>query len=79
MSTASLEDIVNKVPISSLDGIPLAPPPPGVKVDFKNPITYGPATITMGAAFLAIGLIFIILRFYTKARIVKKLGWDDRE
>ncbi|KAL8846418.1 MAG: hypothetical protein Q9221_008500 [Calogaya cf. arnoldii] len=68
--------------MSTQPSAPVEPPgvfpaPPGVTPNYVNPEvkTYG--FVPMTCVFLPLSTIFLILRLYTKARIIKILGWED--
>lgn len=62
------------VPLSE---IPAGKPPAGVKPNFVDPKSLANAIITVNAVFLALMLIFLTLRIYTKAVLLHNLWWDD--
>ena len=61
----------------SLADIPAAPPPPGVIPNYVNPYSEGPVLIIVGSIFVAIMLLFVSVRIYTKVKIVGKSSPDD--
>lgn len=62
---------------SALQNIPALPPPPGVKSNFDNPVTRDAALIEANAVFIALMLLLLAIRVYSKARITHTLWWDD--
>ncbi|KAL8672637.1 MAG: hypothetical protein Q9168_002913 [Polycauliona sp. 1 TL-2023] len=61
-------------------GVPypgLFPPPPGVKANYDKPVHQTLGAVPLVAVFLTLSTACLILRFYTKCRIVKAVGWDD--
>ncbi|KAF1996574.1 hypothetical protein P154DRAFT_498471 [Amniculicola lignicola CBS 123094] len=56
---------------------PAAVPPPGVVPNLVNPVSRAHATIIFNAVFTAFMLVFVVMRMYTKAFVVKQFGWDD--
>ena len=62
------------VPLSE---IPAGKPPIGVEPNFVDPKSLANAIVTVNAVFLALMLIFITLRVYTKAMLLHSLWWDD--
>lgn len=60
-----------------LSEIPAGKPPAGVEPNFVDPNSLANAIITVNAVFLALMLIFITLRIYTKAMLLHALWWDD--
>lgn len=54
-------------------------PPPGVASNFINPSSVANAIIIVQAVFLTLMLGFVTLRIYTKAFLIRSLGWDDCE
>ena len=61
----------------SLSETPAGKPPAGVKPNLIDPDSLGGAIVTVNAVFLALMLIFITLRTYTKAVLLQSLWWDD--
>ena len=56
---------------------PGAVPPPGVIPNLVNPYSRGKDIIIVGSILLAIMSVFVTLRYYTKAFIIKSATWDD--
>ena len=67
------------LPASVLAQIPAANPPDGTLPNFKDPPSIGPAFVTVGAIVTAIMMVFVLVRFYAKIFIVKKMAPDDCE
>lgn len=57
---------------------PFSPPPPGVLPNYLNPHTRGSALTITCSMFLAIMIVAVSIRAYTKLRIMRKVTWDDR-
>ena len=53
------------------------PPPPGVKANFVNPEVRTGGLIPLVCVFVPLSTIFLAIRLYTKARIIRLLGWED--
>lgn len=63
-------------------GMPLSaiPPPPGVVPNFIDPVNVHKSkivSITIGMAVAS--NLFLLCRFWTRAKILKAVGWDDCE
>ncbi|KAI9836483.1 MAG: hypothetical protein M1837_003389 [Sclerophora amabilis] len=56
---------------------PAIPPPPGVTPNFENPESLATELITVNSVFVALMLIAVGVRVWTKSRITHSLGWDD--
>ena len=66
--------------LNSLSDYPLIPPPEGLKSNFgKNARSRNGAFFVVESALLGIMLAFFLNRLYTKALIIRKYSWDDRE
>lgn len=65
------------LPPSVLAEIPAGSPPDGQLSNFVDPPSIGPAFVTVGAIVTAIMMVFVMIRFYAKTFIVKKLSPDD--
>ena len=63
---------------SVLMSTPALVPPPGVIPDFVHPHSDGSVVIVVGAILLAIMLVAIAVRAYSKICISRKVDWDDR-
>ncbi|KAI0552665.1 hypothetical protein F4679DRAFT_44635 [Xylaria curta] len=66
----------------SLNGIdpwntPLWPPPPGVVPNFVDPVSRAPVIRAGIISILAIMVVFVLLRIYSRTRLKRSLGWDD--
>ena len=57
--------------------LPALTPPPGVIPNFAHPMDRGPVLTIVNGILLALMMIFIALRVYTKLAIVRKISWDD--
>ena len=71
-----------QIPASALEdpaflSQPALPPPPGVIPNFKNPEYHGPTLVIVGAVLLALVVLALANRAYTKIWIVRKASWDD--
>ena len=57
----------------------VVPPPPGVTPNFDNPELAYP--LSTGKTMIGVGLsiagLFILMRIYTKARILRNFGAED--
>ena len=60
-----------------LANTPAQAPPPGVTPNFVNPETSAPAWTAGLLVAVVLMLGILSARLYGKARVVKKLGWDD--
>ena len=69
-----MESLPPGIPLSQ---IPAGKPPAGVKPNLIDPDSLGGAIVTVNAVFLALMLIFVTLRIYTKAVLLQTLWWDD--
>lgn len=56
---------------------PALKPPPGVLPNFMNPEEKGPTLVIVGAILMALILIALANRAYTKLCIVQKVSWND--
>lgn len=56
---------------------PAALPPDGVTANFVDPESRASVLIGVGAFFVAIMVVFVLARLYTKAFIIRKGSWDD--
>lgn len=56
---------------------PALKPPPGVIPNFLHPEEKGPTLVIVGAILLALVVIALANRAYTKLCIVQKVSWDD--
>ncbi|KAH8654975.1 hypothetical protein BGZ60DRAFT_532605 [Tricladium varicosporioides] len=65
------------IPPEVLAQYPAMKPPLGVKSNFINPPSQQPALIILNAVFLALMVIVVAIRLYSKARILRTIGWDD--
>ena len=72
------------LPISSSDqedpavsNLPGLTPPPGFTPDFTHPRNREPVLIIVNGILLALMMIFIAIRFYTKLAVIRKVSWDD--
>lgn len=57
--------------------LPALPPPPGVIPNLTDPDDVGPTLIIVGAVLLAVMVLALANRAYTKLCIVQKVSWDD--
>lgn len=53
------------------------PPPPGVETNFVNPEQNLAGLVPLICVFVPLSTIFLALRVYTKARIIRVFGWED--
>ena len=56
---------------------PVLPPPPGVQSNFIDPSIAGGSFPIFVAVGLVFATIFLVIRLYTKAYILKKFGPED--
>ncbi|KAL8851457.1 MAG: hypothetical protein Q9221_003636 [Calogaya cf. arnoldii] len=61
------------------DPIPpgIFPPPLGVTPEYVDPEWNDCGIIPLMCIFIPLSTIFLVLRIYTKARIIKVVGWED--
>lgn len=71
-----MDSIPSGVPLSK---IPTLKPPPGVKSNFVDPPSLANAIIAVSVVFLALMLIALTVRIYTKWILLRSLWWDDCE
>lgn len=64
-------------PGTDLSKLPALAPPHGVVPNFIDPESRAHAVLVGSGIITAITLIFVILRFYTKAFVMKAVGWED--
>lgn len=64
---------------ADLTKIPALNPPPGVTPDFANPATRANLTLISCAGIVAVMILFVMLRMYTKIYVIQTTGWDDCE
>lgn len=69
-----MDSIPSGVPLSK---IPTLKPPPGVKSNFVDPPSLANAIIAVSVVFLALMLIALTVRIYTKWILLRSLWWDD--
>ena len=62
---------------ADLTTIPALSPPPGTTPDFVHPGTRANLTLIPCAGIVAVMILFVILRIYTKLYIIEVIGWDD--
>lgn len=53
------------------------PPPSGLLSSFSNPPTKGQWDIVTQAVCLTVATLLVVMRMYTKIRVLKNPGWDD--
>ncbi|KAI0854946.1 hypothetical protein F4860DRAFT_520329 [Xylaria cubensis] len=56
---------------------PLWPPPPGVIPNFVDPVSRAPVIREGIYSILAIMIVFVLLRLYSRTRLARCFGWDD--
>ena len=66
-------------PGTDLSKIPALEPPPGVIPDFVNPPSLAKTLIIVNVIFMVLMVIFVALRVYSKALVIRAMGWDDCE
>ena len=57
--------------------LPSVPPPPGVTANLKNPESLQRWDVLTQSVCLTVATTLVAIRVYTKARVLKSLGWDD--
>lgn len=62
---------------ADLSKIPALSPPPGIVSNFVNPVNRANITIIPCAGIVAVMILFVFLRMYTKMYITHSIGWDD--
>lgn len=63
---------------ANLQDTPLAQPPAGVSADLAtNPGSQTKVMLGLTSVFMAVMLVVVSLRFYTKWRIIQAWSWDD--
>lgn len=60
-----------------LAATPAGKPPPGVIPNHNNPHSNGPTLIAVGSVLVALMLMCVAVRGYTKFKIVRKFTPDD--
>lgn len=60
-----------------LANFPALLPPDGVTSNFVDPYTRGPVITIVGSILIALMMIFVVVRIYTKTCINRKFHWDD--
>lgn len=73
--SASLANLIS----AQLALIPAANPLPGVIPNFVGPHSDGPIIFIVGSILVAIMLLLLGVRLYTKLFITRKRTWDDYE
>lgn len=68
---------LSSIPPAQLALIPAAKPPDGVIPNLVNPDSCGPAVVAALAVSSALMSVFVILRMYTKIKIVRSTDWAD--
>ena len=63
--------------MSSLEDLPLQPPPPGQISNFIDPSSRGPAIVAVCYVFIALLWPIFLLRLYSKVFVIRKFWWDD--
>ncbi|OJJ45034.1 hypothetical protein ASPZODRAFT_70649 [Penicilliopsis zonata CBS 506.65] len=59
------------------DTVGVRPPPPGVTPDFHSTPWLHQANRITVAVGLTVSTLFLLMRLYTKAYVIRKLWWDD--
>lgn len=63
---------------SSMGGqLPALPPPPGQSSNFADPDSQGHVYTGVATAIIAVMIVLVTTRQYTKYFIIRELGWDD--
>ena len=63
--------------MASLDDYPLQPPPSGQTSNFIDPESRGPVIVAVCCAVVSLMWLILLLRLFSKAWIIRKVGWDD--
>lgn len=63
--------------IAALKNYPLQPPPSGQSSNFNKPTRRGPTFIALVSFSLVIMWPILILRLYSKVRVIRRFWWDD--
>ncbi|KAI4236121.1 MAG: hypothetical protein L6R40_006246 [Gallowayella cf. fulva] len=53
------------------------PAPPGVEPNFTNPVYHSGGIVPITAIFVTLSTVFLAIRIYTKAHIIKVFGLED--
>lgn len=64
---------------ADLSNIPALSPPAGIMSNFIDPANRANITIIPCAGIVAVMILFVFLRMYTKIYITGSTGWDDCE
>lgn len=56
---------------------PFLPPPGGLVPNYTKPHSTGRSLTITCSIFLGIMIVFVMVRLYTKLKIIKKATWDD--
>ena len=59
--------------------VPWLPPPPGRLSNFQYPESRASAFIIVLSIFLAVVIVFVVLRLYVRLRVLRSPWWDDGE
>lgn len=62
---------------ADLSKIPALDPPPGIMPNFLDPVSRANITVIPCAGIVAVMILFVFLRMYTKIYITHSTGWDD--
>ena len=62
---------------ADLSKIPALDPPPGILSNFTDPASRANVTIIPCAGIVAVTILVVFLRMYTKIYITHSTGWDD--
>ena len=62
---------------ADLSKIPALDPPPGITSNFLDPVNRANITVIPCAGIVAVMILFVFLRMYTKIYITHSTGWDD--
>lgn len=64
---------------TSVEPVGAVPPPPGVQVNFVDPLNRTKSTIVLHTVCLTAATLGIAVRIYTRQFINRQLRWDDCE
>lgn len=62
---------------SAWDTISAMPPPPGVTSNFEDPVTLGPIWRATICVSVALAVVSLALRLYTRLYVTRSIGADD--
>jgi hypothetical protein len=63
----------------NISNVPAFPPPPGITANFVNPPSTAWQLYAYSFPFTGAATLFVALRLYARACVLRFLGLDDRE